>query len=633
MTICRLTTKIAATFIAASAIGCFDNEATAGCLDWLFGRSPVYTSNYPYAPVSSPMTIVPGSTPVNGIPMANSGAVAVQRPAFGATATPGYGWPGYTQVQSYDNPSVYTGLPVSDPSTTTYRLPLTTSSSSVPVTTWSGNTLPANVTPYQASRVPIAQTLRGTTNPILPSTTYTSNYGSVAPTSYSAPISTAVPTTVPLSYEPRRWRLGSGLARFFNSLLGRNTDYVTSYYNAPITYYRPVTSFDPTTGSTVTVQQPCSSYVQQLQRVPYNTLMPTTVAPTQTIMPMQSGDPCTIPYASSNSYGPSSFPQSMTPGTFSTPSPIGQVGGEYTPGNSGVTTIPSVIPNNNGYPNETPLTGGDPADIQDTGQPELQQQNPGYQSNFPNSPSEGSSRNLDEPNLYDDYFRHEQEQPNDSSTPGSNAPVNNSPGNSSESNIQLDPPVTGRTRGTRPNDLFRNDERLTTRTPPSLSSQTPAPIAPTYSSVRPVGVPPGSQNVRNSVPNSVTQPQPVDRTPAFTGNQDSFNDKTLQPPPLPAPSPRTDERYQTNDYRNSVPVKEVTLRENSIQQVSAWDSLDPLPSSNVVRAHAVGSGNLAPQPTSYQGNSSQTIRQAKPQTVTQPAPRKQRSSAGWVPVN
>jgi hypothetical protein len=44
--------------------------------------------------------------------------------------------------------------------------------------------------------------------------------------------------------------------------------YASQYYRAPTTYYRPVTSFDPRLGTTVTTLQPCTSYQYQAQRVP-----------------------------------------------------------------------------------------------------------------------------------------------------------------------------------------------------------------------------------------------------------------------------------------------------------------------------------------------------------------------------
>jgi hypothetical protein len=44
--------------------------------------------------------------------------------------------------------------------------------------------------------------------------------------------------------------------------------YASQYYKAPTTYYRPVTSFDPNLGTTITSLQPCTSYQYQAQRVP-----------------------------------------------------------------------------------------------------------------------------------------------------------------------------------------------------------------------------------------------------------------------------------------------------------------------------------------------------------------------------
>jgi hypothetical protein len=44
--------------------------------------------------------------------------------------------------------------------------------------------------------------------------------------------------------------------------------YASQYYRVPTTYYRPVTSFDPRLGTTVTSLQPCTSYQYQAQRVP-----------------------------------------------------------------------------------------------------------------------------------------------------------------------------------------------------------------------------------------------------------------------------------------------------------------------------------------------------------------------------
>ena len=44
--------------------------------------------------------------------------------------------------------------------------------------------------------------------------------------------------------------------------------YDTQWLRTPVTYYRPVTQFDPNYGTTVTSLQPCTSYQYQAQRVP-----------------------------------------------------------------------------------------------------------------------------------------------------------------------------------------------------------------------------------------------------------------------------------------------------------------------------------------------------------------------------
>ncbi len=44
--------------------------------------------------------------------------------------------------------------------------------------------------------------------------------------------------------------------------------YQTTLNNVPTTYYRPVTTLDPNTGTTFTSLQPCTSYQQQVLRTP-----------------------------------------------------------------------------------------------------------------------------------------------------------------------------------------------------------------------------------------------------------------------------------------------------------------------------------------------------------------------------
>jgi hypothetical protein len=87
--------------------------------------------------------------------------------------------------------------------------------------------------------------------PIVPSnggmTSYYGNYG-VAPPSPGTFLPAGVPQTV-VGAMP-------------------TAAYDTQWQRTPVTYYRPVTQFDPNYGTTVTALQPCTSYQYQAQRVP-----------------------------------------------------------------------------------------------------------------------------------------------------------------------------------------------------------------------------------------------------------------------------------------------------------------------------------------------------------------------------
>ncbi|MDZ4850806.1 MAG: hypothetical protein SGI77_16080 [Pirellulaceae bacterium] len=86
--------------------------------------------------------------------------------------------------------------------------------------------------------------------------TLASGYGSNPYNAY-----TGYPNT---SYSPI---LPAGLPQTNYGLLPTG-GYASQYYRAPTTYYRPVTAYDPNTGTTVTSLQPCASYQYQAQRVP-----------------------------------------------------------------------------------------------------------------------------------------------------------------------------------------------------------------------------------------------------------------------------------------------------------------------------------------------------------------------------
>lgn len=216
-------------------------SASACCLtDWLYGRQPTYaiapavTVTPGYAETSVAAPYMAGYTPVmtavpttSFMPMTGVSAFAqpssVQQPAYGAVPL--------------NNPSVYSETAFSSG----FR-------GAVPAggfTYGTGNVYPNTF----ASASPAMVTA--------PATAYQANYGS----------SVQLPVT-PTYVEPQQ----GGLSRFFDSMLG--TGYRTSYYTAPITYYRPATMIDPVTGATVTVQQSCESTVEQVQRAPFTTFAP-----------------------------------------------------------------------------------------------------------------------------------------------------------------------------------------------------------------------------------------------------------------------------------------------------------------------------------------------------------------------
>lgn len=556
-------------------------------MDWLFGRQPTYSAYYPYA---APVTTAPVSaSPISANPIsaspayvpANSGVVQAQRPAYGYGTT--------ATVQSFDNPSVYTGLPVNSSAMAVQRLPVT---STAPVTSYNvpmPQSAPVEsyrlpIQTYQsyspATSVPIESTLRGnaTVNPIVSSSLYQSNYpqagysSAIAPTGYAAPTTYGnVAPVLPLQPRPR-WTFGSGLRRFFNSLLGRDTNYVSSYYRAPITYYRPLNSVDPSTGTTVTVQQPCSSYVQQLQRVPYNSFAPAASAPIIT------GPSTFSPSSCSPSMLGSSLPPTATPGTFAPSGGIGQVGGEFAPGTSGVSPIPSTSPNGyGGSPNTAPLTGSGsmaPEDQQPVPRPELKVES-GRPELAP-APDNNPARQRD---ADDDLYPY--------GTPG-NAPAQRDTSGADDDGpaIRLDPPVSRFQQS--PNGQVLGS------TPPSLSAVQPNvgisnDPSQTYSTLRPIGVPDRDRTM--SAPPftgpSANARHPQDAAPPTTNPFDRERNSQLSPPQLPPATTRSPDasdlfrdsersaRFETTT-RLSVPVREATARTRQarpepVRQVAAWN--------------------------------------------------------------
>lgn len=298
-------------------------ESTACCLtNRLFGRSnALYAASYtpyaagyaPYAAGYAPTSTyvvgyaaVPSTTAalpptLNPAPIASNGVFQAQRPAY------------------YGNPTVYTGQPVMGNVQTSYR-------------------------------APISSTLRGTVPTITTlgmGGVYQAAYGSQA--SPGLQVGATVPVGTPVQiYQAPAPRVG-GFSRFFAPQFG--TSYRTAYYRVPVTYYRPVTSVDPVTGAAVTVQQPCTSYTQQLQRTPYRGLQVAPPALTQ---------PSAVYQASPLAGGQTAPYGQVSPYAVAPSNGIGQVGAVGTADQIPVPT-PSLSPARNGQsgytPNTTPLSG------------------------------------------------------------------------------------------------------------------------------------------------------------------------------------------------------------------------------------------------------------------------------------
>ena len=363
---------------------CTQSASACALSDWLFGRQRVYAAGYtPYTAGYAPYAAA------RPVAINYNGAYAAQRPAV------------------LNNPSVYSGLPVMPAGANnqvSYSLPI--GGTAAPVAVTAVPTTPYPATSVTAARVPIAQTLRGiapTSTGLFgggnayPSQSYNlAPYGAARPTVVTGAPATALPTTpvaTPFAASATPARPAGGLARFFGSMLG--TDYRSNYYRAPVTYYRPLTSVDPITGTTVTTQQPCTAYEQQLQRVPVRNLAPagnvyaapatalpqtnpscsTTLPPSNSVQGYSqiapSGNaPVTNPYGSSQSYAQPPYSQAPLSG-------IGQAGAALSPGGQSVVPIPSIEPSYGGprygTPNTAPLTGNPYGDTRSGDQAPLDQ--------------------------------------------------------------------------------------------------------------------------------------------------------------------------------------------------------------------------------------------------------------------
>ncbi len=517
----------ALTFTAVSLLA---SDASACCLtDWLYGRQSAYYAGY--APVY-------GTGYAAGYPGTYSAGYAGYgiTPLAAAPVLPRYQVSGVYQAQmpaySYDNPSVYTGMPVIPPGSVPLAGQLR---GNAPTTSFYGG---ANSYPMPG--------------------TFSQPQYSASP-SYSAGYGSQVANPVLVAPQPRV----GGLGRFFQSLFG--TNYQSSYYRAPVTYYRPVTSVDPMTGTTVTTQQGCTSYLDQLQRSPYSSLSITQPISTQPLVtqPMVTqpmvpqpygaypGASCASggcghdhsPLAAPSLSGPSlSGPVSMPPSIDPTPTyPYGgvsQAGAIASPNSQYNIPIPSTdsypgatYAPNNYAPNTRPLSGSpSPSDGRSYDdrtymeQPRLESARPSqyddasrYRSDIDRYLEENRSSSSGYPSL-----------PTLQNTPSLDAPSQSDPVTKPQWRLQnpADSSVFGSTQ-------TRSADRMASASEEMQSK-------PGYSSISPIAAP---KDYQSPFSHPVTEPSStslevgrLERTPAFSA------------PPLP---PSDDLR--NSDLRNSDP--------------------------------------------------------------------------------
>ena len=273
----------------------------AGCFDWLFGKpaAPVY----PYAAGFAPQATV---TPV-GPPVLTGTTVAPYTANYAPYATP------YSANYANTLPAIAAQAPAYGAAVPAYGVAIP---NSVGTTAYS---LPYD-NPSVLTGRPVMQT--SAMQPI-------ASYG-------------ATQTLPPAAYGPAPQAPGSG--SFFSRMFGN--DYQTSYYNVPTTTYRPVTQVDPATGQLITVQQPCTSTTQQVQRSPYTSLQP--AAPVATPYygePVCGGEPPRYapPSYAPQTYAPQTYaPQAYAPQTYAPQPSAAPVSGYGVP--SGVSQATATTP-------------------------------------------------------------------------------------------------------------------------------------------------------------------------------------------------------------------------------------------------------------------------------------------------
>ncbi len=300
--------------------------SAAGCLDWLFCKSPYpapYAAGYapqatvtplgPPTPVGPPVTTAVGA--YSAYPQ-TSPYQAAMNPAWAAN----YG---------YNNPSVLTGAPVNP---------------NAPIVAGYRGQMPAAVNPA--------------VNPwggYMPQTSYNAAAAYQAPASGLVPVP---PATTGLSHPMQTTPLPptTGTGGFMGTVLG--TAYQTNYNNVPTTVYRPVQQVDPRTGQTVIVQQPCATTTQQVQRMPYGQFQQAPVVPTAPYGEATCGTEgfsnmapaagtALPPTAAYPQYPPQAYSQPTTAGGYAAPtnsSGVAQTSAMTAPGTYGAAPIPSTIP-------------------------------------------------------------------------------------------------------------------------------------------------------------------------------------------------------------------------------------------------------------------------------------------------
>ncbi|MEX0824904.1 MAG: hypothetical protein WD119_01995, partial [Pirellulaceae bacterium] len=218
----------------------------------------------------------------------------------------------------------------------------------------------------------------------------------------------ASPPQAIINPQPRRGLLGG----IFGSLFG--TNYRTSYYRAPVTYYRPVTTVSPTSGAATTVQQPCTSYENQVQRSPISSFQGapstpnsccTTSPATGTWTPTngypagQTGEGAEgyvpQPTLPADSFDPYSS-QTSGYGAYSNGTPSNS---SYAPTNGSdldcppTNTSPLVGSPSNGDYNGSEFNGGQPSDRQPVEQPQLDGTPSSVLRNYRQFPENGATTN------------------------------------------------------------------------------------------------------------------------------------------------------------------------------------------------------------------------------------------------